>query len=591
MPADVMATGGPADLTGLPPVDRALPAPRLALGGLRVPALALVTATVALLALAEVGLVLSQPAPGPRWALVLVPAVAGVYLVAGAVAWQRRPGNRTGPLIVAGAVVWVIAGAVNTTAAPLVAAGLIAATVPFAVVVHLLHGFPSGRLRGWRSVGIVAAGYVVCVLMQAPLYLFGEGPATLLQIADRPDLADAGRWAQWAVGSCVMAATAILLERRRRAMAPARRHGMAPLLAYGIGAVLFVPISGQVAVVASASPDAVLALVVAQLAVLAGVPVAFLAALRRGGFPRTTGLANLATWLGTAPADRVDVAARLADALGDPSVQVAFWLPDPGVHVDLDGRPVALPPPGSERGIAAVRVGGRRVGAIVYDARLLGEPAEVAAAAGVVALAFDHLRLTAELRASRVRIVEAADGERRRIARDLHDGLQAQLVLLAMEADRLGDEADALRGGLRTAIGELRELAQGVMPAVLTERGLGEAVEELAARLPLAVRCDVEPLDPRPPAAVESTAYFVVSEALANTLKHADAGAVRVAVAARGDALVVEVSDDGAGGARPGGGTGLRCIAARVEALGGRLAVDRAPGRGTRVHAELPCGW
>lgn len=556
-------------------VPRTLPLALVALAG-----------TLLLLGGIEVALLVAGPMT-PTWALLLFPLVGAIYAAAGLLAWWRRPSNRTGAIMVAGGVAWLVAGLANTGVTALVAAGLIGATVPLAIVVHLLHAFPSGRLRGRVSRATVLTGYAVCLVLQAPLYLFG--PLNPLQVADRHDLARAGFWVQTAVGATVMAVTAVILAQRLRQTPPSQRRVLGPLYVYAIFAVLFVPLTGSIKELFPWGDG--VPLTVTQLALLAVVPVVFTVAVLRGGFARTGEIEELGAWLGAVDGGRTGMREALAGALGDGSVQLLFWVPQAGGYVDADGRPTRLPAASSQRGAVEVATAGRRVGAIVYDARLLGEPAEVAAAAGVVALAFDHLRLTAELRASRVRIVEAADGERRRIARDLHDGLQAQLVLLAMEADRLGDEADALRGGLRTAIGELRELAQGVMPAVLTERGLGEAVEELAARLPLAVRCDVEPLDPRPPAAVESTAYFVVSEALANTLKHADAGAVRVAVAARGDALVVEVSDDGAGGARPGGGTGLRGIADRVEALGGRLAVDSAPGRGTRVHAELPCGW
>jgi signal transduction histidine kinase len=221
-------------------------------------------------------------------------------------------------------------------------------------------------------------------------------------------------------------------------------------------------------------------------------------------------------------------------------------------------------------------------------------------------LAVDRERLVAELRASRerlrasrARLVHTADRERRRIARDLHDGLQARLVVLAMRADRLrGDpaasaetraEAERLHAELDAAIGELRELVHGVLPASLAERGLSAAVRELADGLPLRAELDLDLDGRRLPAAIESAAYFVVAEALSNAVKHARADRLSVRVGERGGRLLLEVADDGIGGADLAG-AGLRGIADRIEALDGRLRVDSPVGAGTRVVAELPCG-
>ena len=242
----------------------------------------------------------------------------------------------------------------------------------------------------------------------------------------------------------------------------------------------------------------------------------------------------------------------------------------------------------------AVHFAGERVGAIVYDAVSLPDPELARAAGRVVALAVERERLTAALlagraalRESRARIVESADRERRRIARDLHDGLQAQLVVLALRAGRLA-EAEQLRAGVESAIAELRDLVHGIMPALL-----------VAARALRGHRGAARPgADPEPPAtgpsedaplpaAVESAGYFTVAEALTNAVKHAEASQLCVRLVRDAAVLTIEVRDDGVGGARPAGG--LRGIADRVEALGGRLRVDSAPGRGTHLVAELPC--
>ncbi|MBD0348573.1 MAG: hypothetical protein ICV59_05420 [Thermoleophilia bacterium] len=203
-----------------------------------------------------------------------------------------------------------------------------------------------------------------------------------------------------------------------------------------------------------------------------------------------------------------------------------------------------------------------------------------------------------ELRASRARIVEAGDQERRRLERNLHDGAQQRLVSLSLSLrlaqSKLASDpqaADELLAGagaeLALALEELRELARGIHPAVLTERGLGPALESLAARAPLPVELEALP-DGRLPTPVEAAAFYVVSEALANVAKYADASSVSVRVGRDDGYAVVEVEDDGIGGADPGRGSGLRGLADRVEALDGRLAVDSPTGAGTRIKAEIP---
>ena len=218
--------------------------------------------------------------------------------------------------------------------------------------------------------------------------------------------------------------------------------------------------------------------------------------------------------------------------------------------------------------------------------------------AELVGLAVASADARNEVSASRRRIVEASDTERKRLERNLHDGAQQRLVAFALglrvaqsKLRKSPDEAERLLGQLAeelsAAIVELRELAQGIHPAVLTERGLEAAVEVLAARAPLSVELDID-LPERLPEPVETAAYYAVSEALANVAKHARAHTARVTLAWSDDQLVVEVADDGAGGADVELGTGLRGLCDRVEALGGRLWVESEPGNGTLVRGELP---
>jgi signal transduction histidine kinase len=560
---------------------------------------ALMGLAVILLAFAGVEVVLMVEGPaGPLWAILLFPAYGLLYVAAGLFAWARRPSNRMGALILAGGFVWIASGLPNTGLPALIAVGLVVATVPLAIVVHLLHAFPSGRLRGRASRLAVIAGYFVVFVLQAPVYLFGqgaEGPTTVLQIADRHDLAHLGDWVQSISGAAVMVATAAILFARLRRAEPAKRRVMAPLVAYGILAVLFVPIGSVV--VTNWFPEHGLELAVAQLTVMAGVPIAFVAAVLSGGFARTEDVQELGALL-SAEEGRPALRAALRQVLGDDSLELLFRVAEPPRWVDRDGASVELPEAGPERAVSEVRLGDRLVGAIVYDATLIADHELVADAARVTALALDNERLTAELlasreglRVSRARLVEATDAERRRIARDLHDGLQTRLVLLAMQAGNAaadGDTAAQLSDGLQKAIAELRELVEGVVPSSLTERGLYAATVELTDRMPIPVELDFEPLPGELPIGVETAGYFVVSEAFSNVVKHSRAAELRLSITRPNGSLRIEVVDDGVGGAHFGGG--LRGLADRVDALSGRLVVDSPPGGGTRILAEVPCG-
>jgi signal transduction histidine kinase len=295
----------------------------------------------------------------------------------------------------------------------------------------------------------------------------------------------------------------------------------------------------------------------------------------------------------------------LARTLGDPELVVAYRAPAPDVYTDAHGNPVTLPAAGGDRAVALLERDGREMAALVYDAALDEDPElvqTVCAAAGI-ALENEHLQIEsqarlAELRASRQRIVAAGDAERRRLERNLHDGAQQQLVALALQLRliqsgirRDPDAAVALvttaSDQLAQSLAELRELARGIHPAVLNH-GLESALESLAGRatVPTAVFCDVpEGLSQE----VELAVYFVGCEALANIAKYAEATTASVRVAPTPGGVAIEIADDGVGGADAAGGTGLRGLADRVEALGGSLLVTSPRGAGTVITAELPC--
>ena len=248
---------------------------------------------------------------------------------------------------------------------------------------------------------------------------------------------------------------------------------------------------------------------------------------------------------------------------------------------------------------------GDHVAALIHDPALSGEPELLEAVSAAAGIAIENGRLHVELRArleelrgSRSRVLEAGQKERQRLERNLHDGAQQRLIALSLDLSlleqELGAEGDArkrlaqARQEIATSLGELREVARGIHPAVVSGHGLAVALEQLTARAHVPVRLRVA-VGGRLPEPVEVAAYYLVSESLANVAKHACASTASVEVSQANGQIVVEIVDDGVGGADSERGSGLRGLADRVEALGGRLRVWSPTGGGTRVKAEMPC--
>jgi signal transduction histidine kinase/DNA-binding CsgD family transcriptional regulator len=325
-----------------------------------------------------------------------------------------------------------------------------------------------------------------------------------------------------------------------------------------------------------------------QIGALAVVPFVFAAGILCGGFARTAQIEELGLWLASAQGRRTPVRDALAAALGDESLDLCFPSGHDGQLLDDGGRVVPL---GRYR--ATVSVDGAEGAVIAYDATLIADPSLVRQAGRVVALALERERLTVELLAgrrelleSRARLVQVADDERRRFAQDLHDLLQSRLVLATLRAGTLGStpgldaqirrDADALRQDLTDAIGELRRLVHGVMPALLLERGLFAAAEDLLDRSPIPVDAQWGGALTELPAAVSTGAYLILAEATANAVRHSRASEIRVRVERAGDALTLDFADDGVGGATSTG-AGLRGMRDRVDVLDGHFElVSRA---------------
>jgi signal transduction histidine kinase len=344
----------------------------------------------------------------------------------------------------------------------------------------------------------------------------------------------------------------------------------------------------------------------AIIAAVSLVPIGFLAGVARLRM-RHGPLAPLALELDRSPdPGRLELALR--HALGDPSLELLRWDRDSASWVDARGLSVAPPREDSSVAVTTLERDGETIAAIVHDRLLEEDPGLVAAATAVLRLAVENERLTAEVRqqlasvrASRARLVEAAEAERRRIERDLHDGAQQRLIGVALslqearaEARRHFPDAPFLRqlddtaDELLAAVDELRELARGIHPAVLTEDGLGVAVTSLARRATVPVELDLL-LNGRLPPTIEATAFYVVAEALTNVTRHARARGVTVRVSHHDKLLEVQVTDDGDGGADARLGSGIGGLIDRLEAVSGSLEIHSPPGGGTRLRAIIPC--
>jgi signal transduction histidine kinase len=539
-------------------------------------------------------------------------AEAGLWLISLLVSMARNPSGRLWKLILAwvafdnvyaltyvpASLAWSIARPLEVLAAP--------------VFIHLLLAFPSGRLRDRFDRGFVGFTYAFAVTTTVLQHLVWpyEGACNLSGCI-RNLLAI---WPNWALfdwlGHLQQLALLVLIAplllvglwRHWRDATAAGRRALLPIvvavpvlalfaaldhgsyeLGFEPGIDFFNSSSGQIV----------------RLLTPLILPLGLLLAIIQSRMSRSR-VADLVVELGRGvPVGGLrDVLAR---SLRDPTLQLAFAAPSGDGFVDAIGQPIELPDSDASRTVARLEREGDLLGILIHDPQIDAEdPGLVTAVGNAAWLALENERLAAEVRAqleevraSRARIVEAADAERRRVERDLHDGAQQRLVALAMRlqvskastpgAAALLDEATT---ELETAIGEVRGLARGIHPTILTEAGLGEAVEALAERTPVPVTVDIE--DRRFDRQTEATAYFVIAEALTNVARYAAATEARVTAVERDGLLLVTIRDDGRGGADPAAGSGLRGLADRLAAVGGQISVSSPSGQGTTVGAEIP---
>lgn len=535
--------------------------------------------------------------------------VGWAYVGSGLLARRQRPENPLGMVMLLIGIAWFATFLVDAGSSLLFTVGKALESLYLLGFVYLVLAFPSGRLRSSVDRALVAAAAALVTVVELAWLLFADShsqicsgcPPNAFEITRNDDVATAILQAQRTIGVLLSVFTVALLVHRWRQSSPAERRAGAPVL--WAGAAIFASLAFSVGNDILGHPLGEGPAWTREL-VFASIPIAVLAVLLQRRLARGA-VAGLVVELGD-DASSVDLREALGRALGDPSLEVAYWVPASGRYVDAAGSPLELPRSGDERAATVVEREGVPIAALIHDPALAEERELVQSVCAAAALTLENARLQAELRArlaelqaSRARLVEATDTERRRIERDLHDGTQQRLVSIAMSlglaesklaADRPAVEPvlREARDALTAALAELRELTQGIRPAILVERGLAAALDDLSRRAALPVRLEVA-IEGRVPEQAESAAYFVASEALTNAAKHSHASEVRLAASRTADLLVLEVGDDGIGGAASGGGSGLRGLADRVEALGGRLTLSSPPGRGTTLRVEIPC--
>jgi signal transduction histidine kinase len=529
-------------------------------------------------------------------------ALGTCFSLAGLAAWRLRPRSRTGLWMLIMGVV-ILTENPNGFALPRRLPGYdliqffcgVLYWLQFAVAAQLMLSYPSGRLRR----GSPERRLIVVIFVHA---IAGGAIVQALQVAgvDSPGFPRVRILVMVAWVVLAAAAAGLLIRRIVRSTPRQRRKDGFGLAAGGLAVVVFAAIFIALLVIYGATPNlassAELHAGLAWTAIVA-VPIMFFVGLLRERLAFAA-VADLIGKFKDVGAERIESA--LGEALHEPTLRVTFPVPD-GL-LDVQGRRYEVPVDGSR---AVTPLGEPPVAVLVHDPALLSDRELLDTAATAARLALDNARLYAqvraqldEVRASRQRIAAAADTERRRLERDLHDGAQQRLLgvgfTMSTLRTRLVSPADRelvreLEQELRAAVAELRDFAHGIRPAILTDQGLVPALSGLARRSAVRVSLDLRVRDRLDPV-VESTAYYVVCEALQNVAKHTEDALACVLAVHEDHRLIIEVSDDGPGGASVQAGTGLRGLTDRVSAVGGCLQVRSPPGGGTTVRAEMPCG-
>ena len=547
--------------------------------------------------------------------------IVGAPIAIGLYAWSRRPSQRFGLLLVAAGGLWFLASLSESADPGVYTLGRTAGWLVEVFLVYLVLCFPTGRLPEAADRRLVGAMTAVFALFFLPQLLIAETfpvpspytsciddcpPNALFALDSEPAFVQSIMRPLGAVLVFgVMSAVVLRMFGRMRRSTPLTRRMLAPVVAVAVAraAALGIAIVGR-----ELEPDAWPIQFAAWLLALAmpAIAVAFLLGLLRWRLFAESALRRLAECLRALP-DALTLRRAFAEAFGDPTIKILFLGGAPDRWMDPWGRPAQLPGPDSGRAVSEVRRHGTVVAAIIHDEGLLERPELLEAGASMAAMVLENQRLAAEaeasmreLQLSRARIAAGAEHERRRIERDLHDGAQQRLVALRIELE-LAEEIvrrDPERGierlrelqhEVEEALDELRALAHGVYPPVLADRGLDDALHDVAMRSQIRVDLVAHDIG-RFSTEVEGAIYFCILEALQNAHKHAT-GARRIVVTLDGsarDRLRFSVRDDGAGADAIDEGAGITNMRDRLAAIGGEVDVASSLGVGTVVRGQAP---
>ncbi len=534
--------------------------------------------------------------------------VVALYVAVGLYAWWRRADSRLGPLLVGNGFLYAATSFNASGASPAYTFGMVMWAVYVVYTAYLLLSYPRGRLESRlerafiRAYALSTAVLTGLTLALSPTFP-GAGafndcgthcPANALVGGDAVT-GTALNTASSAVFTFALIGLTMLLFDKARASEPGLRRAVTPVAAVFTATVAWFVISLYLL---PAYPGTASAVRIVDGVLGVAIPVAILLGLVWGDVFAAMSLGQIAVRASGKPLTAVAVQNVIGEALGDSSIVLALWAPERAGYVDVDGAPLELPRDTRARVVTRITGDDGPVAALIHDPTLDTDSDVVEGLAATSLMLLENTRLLEEVRASRSRIVEAGERERRRLERDLHDGAQQRLVAIQIRLDMareladtadLANQLDATKRDAEAAVEELRALAHGIYPVVLQELGLAAALRSLARSYPVPIEVTDEGVG-RSSEAIEAAIYFVASEAIQNSGKHAGADAkVAVTLARNEDSIEFTVSDDGAGMA-PGtdsDGIGIASMRDRIKAVGGHLEIVSAPGQGTSIHGTI----
>jgi signal transduction histidine kinase len=549
--------------------------------------------------------ILADPMGIAVWRSLVVASYVGV----GQYTWWRRPDSRLGPLLVGNGFLYAATSFNASGGSPAYTLGMAIWAVYVVYTAYLLLSYPRGRLESRLErtfIGAYALSTAVLTGLNLALSPTFPGAGAFNDCGTRcPTNALAGGDA--AIGTALNTAAStvftialigltMLLVNKARASGPGLRRAVTPVAAVFTATVAWFVISLYVL---PAYPGTASAVRIVDGLLGVAVPMAILLGLLWGNLFAAISLGQIAVRARGRPLTPAAVQNVIADALGDSSMILALWAPERAGYVDVDGAPLELPLDSRARGVTRITQNSRPVAALIHDSTLDTDSDVVEGLAATSLMLLENTRLVQELRASRSRIVEAGERERRRLERDLHDGAQQRLVAIQIRLGMAREPADsadlikqldAIQADAVGALEELRALAHGIYPDALHLLGPGAALRSLARSSPVPIEVTDESIG-RSSDAIEAAIYFCAREAIQNTAKHAGPGAkVNVTLAHRDRAIEFTVSDDGIGmpRGRDMDGVGTTSMRDRIEAVGGQLAIVSAPGQGISIHATIP---